>query len=75
MVVHYGLMTLVSLTTVGSFQAVGWVLVVAFMIGPPITAYLLTDDLDDLKVANDNELLERLENEQKSHQADIIEPK
>lgn len=43
--VHYGLMTLVSLTTVGAFQAVGSVLVVAFMIGPPITAYLLTDDL------------------------------
>lgn len=44
-VMHYGLMTSVSLTTVGAFQAVGSVLVVAFMIGPPITAYLLTDDL------------------------------
>ncbi len=43
--IHYGLMTLVSLTTVGAFQAVGSVLVVAFMIGPPVTAYLLTDDL------------------------------
>ena len=43
--VHYGLMTLVSLTTVGAFQAVGSVLVVAFMIGPPVTAYLMTDDL------------------------------
>ncbi len=43
--VHYGLMTLVSLTTVGAFQAVGSVLVVAFMIGPPVAAYLLTDDL------------------------------
>ena len=32
--VHYGLMTLVSLTTVGAFQAVGSVLVVAFMIAP-----------------------------------------
>lgn len=42
---HYGLMTLVSLTTVGAFQAVGSILVVAFMIGPPVTAYLLTDDL------------------------------
>ncbi len=42
---HYGLMTLVSLTAVGAFQAVGSVLVVAFMIGPPVTAYLLTDDL------------------------------
>ncbi len=43
--VHYGLMTLVSLTAVGTFQAVGSILVVAFMIGPPVTAYLLTDDL------------------------------
>lgn len=43
--IHYGLMTLVSLTTVGAFQAVGSVLVVAFMIGPPVTAYLLTDNL------------------------------
>lgn len=43
--IHYSLMTLVSLTTVGSFQAVGSVLVVAFMIGPPATAYLLTDSL------------------------------
>lgn len=42
---HYGLMTLVSLTTVGAFQAVGSILVVAFMIGPPVTAYLLTDNL------------------------------
>ena len=44
-VIHYGLMTLVSLTAVGAFEAVGSVLVVAFMIGPPVTAYLLTDDL------------------------------
>lgn len=43
--IHYGLMTLVSLTTVGAFEAVGSVLVVAFMIAPPAAAYLLTDDL------------------------------
>lgn len=43
--IHYGLMMLVSMTTVGAFEAVGSVLVVAFMIGPPVTAYLLTDDL------------------------------
>ncbi len=43
--IHYGLMALVSLTTVGAFEAVGSVLVVAFMIGPPTTAYLLTDNL------------------------------
>lgn len=48
--VHYGLMTLVSLTAVGAFQAVGSVLVVAFMIGPPVTAYLLTDDLKGMLV-------------------------
>ena len=48
--VHYGLMTLVSLTAVGAFQAVGSVLVVAFMIGPPVTAYLLTDDLKRMLV-------------------------
>jgi len=44
-ILHYGLMALVSLTAVGAFEAVGSVLVVAFMIGPPATAYLLTDDL------------------------------
>ncbi len=48
--VHYGLMALVSFTTVGAFQAVGSVLVVAFMIGPPVTAYLLTDDLKRMLV-------------------------
>lgn len=48
--VHYGLMTLVSLTAVGAFQAVGSVLVVAFMIGPPVTAYLLTDDLKKMLI-------------------------
>lgn len=45
---HYGLMALVSLTTVGAFQAVGSVLVVAFMIGPPAAAWLLTDELDQM---------------------------
>ncbi|WP_033167955.1 metal ABC transporter permease [Clostridium sp. KNHs205] len=43
--IHYGLMMVVSMTTVGAFEAVGSVLVVAFMIGPPVTAYLLTDNL------------------------------
>jgi manganese/zinc/iron transport system permease protein len=45
LVIQYGLMASVSLTTVGAFEAVGSILVIAFMIGPPITAYLLTDDL------------------------------
>ena len=44
-VIHYVLMALVSLTAVGAFDAVGSVLVVAFMIAPPAAAYLLTDRL------------------------------
>jgi manganese/zinc/iron transport system permease protein len=43
--IHYALMTLVSITAVGSFEAVGSVLVVALMIAPPAAAYLLTDRL------------------------------
>ncbi|MGH2697805.1 MAG: metal ABC transporter permease [Actinomycetota bacterium] len=43
--VHYGLMSAVSITAVGAFDAVGSVLVVALMIAPPATAYLLTDRL------------------------------
>src|SRR5690606_11933983 len=43
--IHYGLMTLVSITAVGAFDSVGSVLVVALMIAPPAAAYLLTDRL------------------------------
>jgi manganese/zinc/iron transport system permease protein len=43
--IHYGLMTLVSLTAVGAFDAVGAILVIAFLVGPPVSAYLLTDRL------------------------------
>lgn len=42
---HYLLMTLVSVTVVASFQAVGAILVIGLMIGPAATAYLLTKDL------------------------------
>lgn len=45
MLIHYGLMTLVSVTAVAAFDAVGAILVVAFMIGPAATAYLFTDRL------------------------------
>jgi manganese/zinc/iron transport system permease protein len=44
-VVHYALMTAVSVTAVGAFNAVGSILVVALMIAPPATAWLLTDRL------------------------------
>lgn len=43
--VHYGLMTVVSITAVGAFDAVGSILVIALMVGPPAAAYLLTDRL------------------------------
>ena len=42
---HYVLMSLVSITTVASFESVGAILVVAFLIVPPATAYLLTNRL------------------------------
>lgn len=45
LVIHYGLMTVSSVTVVGAFDAVGAVLVVALIIAPAATAYLLTDDL------------------------------
>lgn len=41
----YGLLTLLSVTAVGAFDAVGAILLVAFVIVPPATAYLLTDRL------------------------------
>jgi manganese/zinc/iron transport system permease protein len=44
-VMHYGLMSVSSITVVGAFDAVGAILVVALMIAPAATAYLLTSDL------------------------------
>lgn len=44
-VLHYGLMSVASVTTVGAFDAVGAILVVALMIAPAASAYLLTTDL------------------------------
>jgi manganese/zinc/iron transport system permease protein len=43
--VHYALMIDVSITAVGAFDAVGSILVVALMIAPAATAYLITDNL------------------------------
>jgi len=42
---HYVLMSLVSLTTVVSFESVGAILVVAFLVAPAAIAHLLTDRL------------------------------
>ncbi|MFN7962968.1 MAG: metal ABC transporter permease [Thermoanaerobaculia bacterium] len=42
---HYLLMGSVSLTVVGAFESVGAILVVAMLVVPPATAYLLTERL------------------------------
>lgn len=42
---HYLLMALVAITTVASFETVGSILVIAMLIVPPATAYLLTNRL------------------------------
>ncbi len=44
-IIHYALMSVASVTTVGAFDAVGAVLVVALTIAPAASAYLLTKDL------------------------------
>ena len=45
---HYSLMMLVSLTTVVSFESVGAILVVAFLVIPPATAFLLSKKLSSM---------------------------
>ncbi|MGN1402076.1 MAG: metal ABC transporter permease [Bacillus sp. (in: firmicutes)] len=47
---HYLLMTLVSVTTVASFESVGAILVVGMLIVPAATAYLLTDRLRNMLI-------------------------
>src|SRR5690554_2008013 len=48
--IHYGLMSVSSITIVGAFDAVGAILVIALMIAPAATAYLLTTDLKKMIV-------------------------
>ncbi|MDO4754385.1 MAG: metal ABC transporter permease [Bacillota bacterium] len=43
--VHYLLITLTSITAVGAFEAVGAILVIGLMVGPPVTAMLYTHSL------------------------------
>ncbi len=47
-IIHYSLMGVVSITAVGAFEAVGFILVVALMVVPPLTAYLITDNLSNM---------------------------
>ena len=44
-VIHYLLMTMVAITTVAAFEAVGSIIVIAMLIVPPATAFLLTNRL------------------------------
>ena len=45
LLLHYLLMSAVSVTVVGAFESVGAILVVAMLVVPPATAYLLTERL------------------------------
>lgn len=47
-VIHYGIMVLLTLVTVASLQTVGVILVVAMLITPAATAYLLTNRLSTM---------------------------
>lgn len=45
-ILHYGLLSLLSLTIVGALKAVGMILVIAMLIAPGATALLLTDKFE-----------------------------
>ncbi len=51
-VLHYAVMALTSVTAVGAFQAVGSILVVALMVAPPATAYLVSRRFSAMLVAS-----------------------
>lgn len=50
LVMHYFFMTIVSVTTVASFDAVGAIMVVAMLIAPAAAAYLWTDRLSTMLI-------------------------
>ncbi len=52
MLMHYLLMTMVAITTVAAFEAVGSIIVIAMLIVPPATAYLLTRRLSTLIITS-----------------------
>jgi manganese/zinc/iron transport system permease protein len=45
---HYVLMSMVSFTTVASFESIGAILVVAFIVAPAATAYLISKRLETM---------------------------
>ncbi len=48
--VHYMLMTLLSMSIVAGLQSVGVILIIAMLITPPATAYLLSDNLKKILI-------------------------
>ena len=50
LLMHYALMSAVSITVVGAFESVGAILVLAMLVGPPAAAYMLTDRLERMLV-------------------------
>ncbi|AWE07836.1 iron ABC transporter [Lysinibacillus sp. 2017] len=46
--IHYSFMTTISLTTVSSFDSVGAILVIAMLIGPAATAYLISRSITQM---------------------------
>jgi len=51
-VIHYLLMTLVAVTTVACFESVGSILVIAMLVVPPATAWLLTQRLVSMVIVS-----------------------
>ncbi len=51
-VLHYGLLSLLSLTIVGALKAVGMILVIAMLITPGATAHLLTQKFQSMVLAS-----------------------
>lgn len=48
--IHLGFMAAITLTIIASMQAVGVILVIALLIGPALTAYLLTQELHHMMI-------------------------
>lgn len=48
LILHYGFMTTISFTTVAAFDSVGAILVVAMLIGPAATAYIISKTIKQM---------------------------
>jgi manganese/iron transport system permease protein len=46
--IHLGMMVMITLTIITSMQVVGVILVIALLVGPALTAYLLTQELHQM---------------------------